>query len=266
MKRSHKKSKADFHLHCQVKGDADKPVLVLVHGFLSSNLQWALNETALLAHFRLFMIELWGHGNSPVPQDNREYSVERYVQELETIRQQHGVKRWGLVGQSYGAAIVMHYARFKPEHCSGIVVTNSLSAFSPPGSIKPGISYEEFIRQHGVKALPIHPSFSKSLPETLKQKMIIQADKVDSEAAIAGLNLRNQLSILPFTGELPRTLVTNGVYEKAFQPIVKAAKEQWQGLEVVDLKGGHSININCANDFDEAVINFFQDCSAKSTN
>lgn len=245
------------HLHCQVTGDVDKPALLLVHGFLSSNLQWELNKEELSKHFQLFMVELWGHGQSPVPHTDSDYSIKRYVYELETIREQYNIKQWALVGHSYGAGIIMHYARYKPERCLGLVVTNSMSAFSPPGTIELGIKNENTIRRLGVKILSVHPSCSKTLPETLKKEMIIQADKVNIESAIEALHMRNQLSILPYTDSLPSTLVTNGIHEKEFQPTLKAAQEQWQNLKVKNLDGGHSININCAVEFNQAVIDFF---------
>ena len=81
------------HLNCQTLGEADKPALLLVHGFLSSNLQWEPNKAALLKHFRLFMVELWGHGQSPTPPNDTDYSVSRYVEELEAIRVRYGIKQ-----------------------------------------------------------------------------------------------------------------------------------------------------------------------------
>jgi len=245
------------HLNCQTLGEADKPALLLVHGFLSSNLQWEPNKAALLKHFRLFMVELWGHGQSPTPPNDTDYSVSRYVEELEAIRVRYGIKQWGLIGQSYGAAIVMQYARSKPQYCTGLVVTNSQSAFSPPGAIKPDTGYEDAIRQHGVKLIPIHPSFSQSLPDALKQKMVALADNVSVDAAINGLKLLPKLSICAHLSALPSTLITNGTREKSFQPVLNAIQTRWKELAVKDLDGGHAVNINCADGFNKEAITFF---------
>ena len=56
-------------LPCTVSGDADKPALLLLHGFLSSNLQWEPNRERLLERFRLIEVELWGHGEAPAPEE-----------------------------------------------------------------------------------------------------------------------------------------------------------------------------------------------------
>ena len=56
-----------MHLNFEDSGESDKPAVLLVHGFLSSNSQWITNKEALSSRYRLIMAELWGHGDSPVP-------------------------------------------------------------------------------------------------------------------------------------------------------------------------------------------------------
>ena len=63
-------------LHYEVDGSAGKPALLLLHGILSSNLQWEPNRAALSEHFRLVSVELWGHGKSPAPEDPERYTRE----------------------------------------------------------------------------------------------------------------------------------------------------------------------------------------------
>ena len=47
----------------ELVGLGERPPLLLLHGFMSSNLQWEPNRETLGRHFRLIAAELWGHGD-----------------------------------------------------------------------------------------------------------------------------------------------------------------------------------------------------------
>ena len=117
-------------LHIASWGSEASPALLLVHGFMSCNLQWAPNRPALQQHFRLLAAELWGHGDSPTPRDAGRYAVAAYVSELEAARVRLGIDRWLVCGQSFGAGIAMRYALAHPEAVRGLIVTNSRSALN----------------------------------------------------------------------------------------------------------------------------------------
>ncbi|MCP4226798.1 MAG: hypothetical protein GY773_25945 [Actinomycetia bacterium] len=51
-------------------------------------------------------------------------------------------------------------------------------------------------------------------------------------------------------------LLINGRFEKAFQPCVDQARAAIDDLQVVNLDGGHSVNIDQPEAFDQAIIEF----------
>jgi 2-succinyl-6-hydroxy-2,4-cyclohexadiene-1-carboxylate synthase len=53
------------------------------------------------------------------------------------------------------------------------------------------------------------------------------------------------------------TLLVAGHRERAFAEPRAFAAENMPNLEVVDLDGGHAVNINAATEFNEAVCSFF---------
>ena len=53
------------------------PFLLLVHGFLSGRSQWKLNLAALSEVVQPVVLELWGHGRSPSPEDVARYHPAR---------------------------------------------------------------------------------------------------------------------------------------------------------------------------------------------
>ena len=94
---------ANGHLHYEVH-DGAGPYLLLVHGFLSSRAQWVLNLDALSDVARPVVVEMYGHGRSPSPDDPAIYAPKNYVAEFERIRGELGVERWLVCGQSLGPA------------------------------------------------------------------------------------------------------------------------------------------------------------------
>ena len=53
-----------------------------------------------------------------------------------------------------------------------------------------------------------------------------------------------------------RLLIVNGKYEKSFQPDVERLLASHADLRVAHLDGGHSVNIDAAEDFNREVVGF----------
>ena len=64
-------------------------------------------------------------GMSDRPEDPANWRVERFVGELEAIRQELGIERWHLVGHSWGAALALEYAAAYPEHTASAVLAGT---------------------------------------------------------------------------------------------------------------------------------------------
>ncbi len=245
------------HLHFDVEGSEALPALVLIHGFMSSSLQWSPNREALREHFRLVAVDLWGHGRSPSPAAAEAYRVERYVDELERIRKGLGGQPWYVCGQSFGAGIAIRYALARPQAVRGLIITNSRSALN---GVRPeeGDRGLDFWKTVDVRKLPYHPVRARRFPPHLQERMVDAADALDRHAlwqatATTTIDLccRDVVEML----EVP-TLLVNGRYEKSFQADRDFAAASVPGIEVVDLDAGHSVNIEDAGGFDRAVIDF----------
>ena len=65
------------------------------------------------------------------------------------------------------------------------------------------------------------------------------------------------VSVLDRLGDFTTpTLLVNGRREQRFQPLRDAAVRTLPGLEVVDLEGGHPVNLDCASGLNDAVGSF----------
>lgn len=247
-----------------VRGDGDKPYLLLVHGFLSSRAQWRPNLEALSEVSTPVTIDLLGHGRSASPPEPEAYSVGAYVARFEALREQLGADRWFICGQSFGAGLTIRYALEHPERVIGQVFTNSVSGLSPPMTNSPR---ERAVRaaalsdggREALKALPFYPRPSKRLPPEYWEDLVADAELADPAgiaqamtATVPGLSVAADLARITVP-----TLLVNGMREAAFQPLRDIAVRDIPGLSVVDVEnGGHSVNIDSAVAFDQAVIDF----------
>ncbi len=239
------------------------PPLLLVHGFLSSRAQWRLNIEALRAVCRPVVLELWGHGRSPAPEDPAAYRVRAYGEAFEAIRDRLGVDRWFVCGQSFGAGLTLRYALDHPDRVIGQVATNSVSAFSRMERA-PQLARAAAIEAGGrtaLEAFPIHPRKARRLPQAVRDALWADADLLEP-AAIA-LSLRHTSPELSIADDLAAfrvpTLIANGRREAAFQPLRDRAEQLVPNCRIIDLDGGHSVNIDAAEGFNDAVCAFIRE-------
>lgn len=240
------------------------PYMLMVHGFLSSRVQWKVNLDALKTVARPVLLELLAHGRSPAPEDPVAYKVESYISAFEAIRRKLGAERWVVCGQSFGAGLATQYALEKPERTMGLIITNSISAFTPKGDPEREAAQKEraaTIQAGGKKALEelrIHPRHAKRFPEEIKAEMVADAERIAPEGILRSISLTSpSLSIADRLDQIKvPTLLVNGLWEKRFQPMRERAGRLIPGVTVVDLPGGHSVNIEAAEGFDKAALEF----------
>lgn len=252
-------------LHYRTLGNTQGPAVALIHGFMSSHLQWALNETALGAQFRLVEIELWGHGASPLPATE---SITRsaYLEAFEAVRNNLKLESWHLIGQSFGAGLALQYALRYPERCCQVIATNSRSAFARPGTridrvARSGSRVPTTTLQSAadLRRVPFHPIHARHFPDDLKRRMAAQADAMDPRAIRDHSAMAETLSCFDQLDALrPPLRIINGTRERGFQQDLKTLRERYPALDVVDLNGGHSINIEAPDGFNSAVLAFFE--------
>ncbi len=203
------------------------PVLLMVHGFLSSRAQWQANLAALALKTRPVLLELWGHGRSPAPENDEAYTIDAYIEQFEQARIALGTLQVVMVGQSFAAGLGLHYALRHPDRVAAVVMTNSMSALAKPEGTEQRASRDQMaaqIESRGIAAirdLPMHPRHARRISTQLREKLIEAADSVRPEAILR--TLRMTVPFLSALHELPRVmcpvLLVNGVLEKAFQPL-----------------------------------------------
>lgn len=256
-------------LHYEILGSPSNPPLLMVHGFMSSNLQWILNKDVLSKSYFLVMIEMWDHGQSPDAKSFDDYSPETYANELKAICDKLGIKKAGLVGHSLGAAVLIQFALYYPEYAAALLFTNSKMAVADMSlSLQKIESISDVLDKDLpedpeelkmlARKLPMHPVHAKRIPENLKPLFIAAADRVPlkslrpSGGKRSGMACREKLAEL----EMPVAIV-NGVYEKNLQEYINSLRVELPAIEITDVEAGHNPNFDLATEFNQIALDFF---------
>lgn len=239
------------------------PPLLLVHGFLSSRVQWHANLEALGEVCVPVTVELYGHGRSPAPLESEAYLPASYLLEFDAIRQAMGAEKWFLCGYSLGAGLTIRYSFEYPQHTIGHIFTNSSSAFSSrpePRPVEGTIKRFETGGLEAIEKIPVHPRFAKRLPQETRT-MLLEDARLLKPAAIGRLIAYTSPTI-SIRDELQRntrpSLLVCGSREKRFQAYRDFIEESMPETSLVDLPAGHAVNMECPEEFNEAVTNFIK--------
>lgn len=241
------------------------PFLLLVHGFLCSRAQWVPNLEPLRAVCRPVVMELYGHGRSPSPEDVSAYAPESYVAAMDAIRAELGAASWFIGGGSLGGALALRYALTRPEVVQGVIFTNSMAAFAPTDQVsqrtEEGARSAERVRMGGmdeIDRIRVHPRHARRLPREIHEALLEDARQLDTEGVANTVShttprasVRDELGAV----RVP-ALLACGRFERRFQPHRDFAAARMPGLAVVDMDAGHAVNMQAAGQFNRAVIDF----------
>jgi pimeloyl-ACP methyl ester carboxylesterase len=253
-------------LYYEVHGDTG-PFLLLVHGMLSSRAQWMLNLDALSTVCRPVVVELFGHARSPTPGAPRDYSPEHYIEEFEAIRESLEVERWFICGQSLGATLTLRYALEHPDHISGQVFTNSNSALADRAWAERVLPLMEAqsrrLEADGRKALddhPLNPGRGRRLPARAREALLADfALHTVHGIANTGLYTVPRGSVRERAREFTvPTMLVAGEREQGFAEACNFAEQSIPGIRVLRLNAGHAVNLEAADEFNRAVLQFMQ--------
>ena len=114
-------------IHYQEAGDEKAPPIILIHGFISSNLIWT-NTLLPLAHkgFRVIAPDLPGYGYSDKPAD-AEYTISEQARAVIGLMDRLQIERATIVGASYGGAIAATVALDYPERVEKLILVGAVT-------------------------------------------------------------------------------------------------------------------------------------------
>ncbi len=113
------------HLWFQIKGHGE-PVVVIAGGPGDSHVYLTPWFDVLANHYKLIYYDEFGTGKSDRAKYPPGYSFERNVNDLEALQKDLGIKKWIVIGHSYGGMVAQAYALKYPNSVEKLVLSNTL--------------------------------------------------------------------------------------------------------------------------------------------
>jgi 2-hydroxy-6-oxonona-2,4-dienedioate hydrolase len=103
-------------------GNADAPVLILLHGATGSLEYFCANIAPLAAHFRVIALDMMGNGLTEAP--DYPYTPDVYRGHVRDFMDAMGISKASFIGVALGSAIAIHMAHHHPERVEKVVMVS----------------------------------------------------------------------------------------------------------------------------------------------
>lgn len=112
-----------YNINVETKGKGN-PVVFIAGGPGNSHDYLQGNFGKYFKDMQVVFFDALGRGLSDDAKDNSEYSIDNDVELLEAIRQKLNLKKWSVVGHSYGTVVAQAYALKYPETINKMLLIN----------------------------------------------------------------------------------------------------------------------------------------------
>jgi 3-oxoadipate enol-lactonase len=249
----------DETFNVEVEGPENAPVLMISNSLGSNLHMWDPQMPELTRRFRVIRYDSRGHGKSAAPPGP--YSLDQLGKDALAILDQLGVKKAHWMGLSKGGAVGQWLLLHAPDRIERAVLANTGSQFANADTWNERL---RIMREQGLGALVdatmerwFTKSFREKAPETIgKIREAFLATPADGYAAcmsaLRDLDLREAIRSI----RAP-VMVVVGKHDPATPPEAgQAIASSIKGSRIVELDAAHLSNIEAADAFTKAVIDF----------
>lgn len=109
------------HIWYRVTGTPAGTPVVLLHGGPGMSSYYMKPYEDLGANRQVIRYDQLGGGKSDKITDTAMFTIDHFVQELDSLRAHLGVKKWHLLGHSWGTIVALEYYRKHGDHVASII-------------------------------------------------------------------------------------------------------------------------------------------------
>ena len=251
----------DATIGYQVDGDPQAPALLLINSIGSTREMWARQMAAFTRAYRVVRYDARGHGLSSVPRGP--YTLAQLGADALAILDQLEVPAAHVCGISLGGITAQWLGLNAANRVRGLVLANTAARI---GTVESWAERINLVRQKGMSAVAdlamerwFTPAFRQRDPETVHAfRAMVQGCPADGYlgccAALRDTDLREQISGL----RAPTLLVASSADAATPPDGLEFIRARVNGAQIVTLDSAHLSNVECAEQFTEAVLDFLK--------
>jgi 3-oxoadipate enol-lactonase len=257
----------DEIFNVEVEGPEGAPVLILSNSLGSNLHMWDPQMPELSRHFRVIRYDSRGHGKSAAPEGP--YSLEQLGRDALAILDALGVQRANWMGLSKGGGVGQWLLIHAPDRIERAVLANTAAKFGSPDVWNERL---RVVREHGLGGLvegTIDRWFTRGFQESAPEAVAQIRESFLATPAAGWAACASALRDVDFREALRAVknpvLVVAGKHDVGTPPAAgREIAEAIQGAQYVELDAAHLSNIEDAEAFNRAVVEFLTAPAAKA--
>ena len=257
----HLVSSGEATISYEVDGDPQAPALLLINSIGSTRDMWARQMPAFTTLYRVIRYDARGHGQSSVPRGP--YTLDQLGQDALAVLDGAGVSTAHVCGLSLGGITALWLGLNAANRLRGLVLANTAARI---GTVEMWTERIALVHQKGMTTVAdlamerwFTPAFRERDPDTIRAfRSMVQNCPSDGYlgcgAALRDADLRDRVSGL---GAAPLLIASSD--DAATPPAgLEFIRERVQGAQLVTLNSAHLSNVECAEEFTTAVLDFLK--------
>ena len=255
----HQVNSGDATISYQVDGDRAAPALLLINSIGSTREMWARQMPAFTTTYRVIRYDARGHGLSSVSRGA--YTLEQLGRDALAVLDAARAETAHVCGISLGGLTAQWLGLHAMDRVRSLVLANTAARI---GTIESWTERMELVREQGMSAVAemamprwFSPPFHARDPETVHTfRSMVQSCPVDGYlgccAALRDADLRDRIAGITS----PALLVASSADTATPPEGLHFIRERIRGAQLVTFDSGHLSNVECAEEFSAAVLDF----------
>ena len=245
-----------------VDGDPEATVLLLINSIGSTHDMWARQMPALTTSYRVIRYDARGHGASSAPRGP--YTLDQLGTDALAILDAVGASSAHVCGISLGGMTGQWLGLNAPNRVRGLVLANTAARI---GTMESWTERIALVHQKGMSAVAdlamerwFTPAFRERDPETVHAfRTMVQNCPPDGYlgccAALRDADLRDSISSIT----APTLLIASSADTATPPEGLEFIRARVNGARLVTLNSAHLSNVECAEEFTDAVLGFLKE-------
>jgi 3-oxoadipate enol-lactonase len=258
---THSVRSGDATISYEVEGDPQATALLLINSIGSTREMWARQTAAFTRRYRVIRYDARGHGVSSVPR--APYTLDQLGRDALAILDDVEASDAHVCGLSLGGITAQWLGLNAANRVRTLVLANTAARI---GTLESWTERINVVHQQGMSAVAdlamerwFTPAFRQRDPETVHAfRAMVQGCPADGYlgccAALRDTDLREQIAGL----RAPTLLVASSADTATPPEGLEFIRARVGGAQLVTLDSAHLSNVECAEDFTDAVLSFLK--------